>query len=289
MKIFMMMTGRKHTAKCHRRNKGRQTINLKAYIQSDKKLEPHNHNFFIARHGFREMGFETVPFHDYDTLQESRLEDIVVGYVGTVRKRLKDFGILPEEMDYPAELQQYMGRKVWNSTINEINCNPELWPVFVKSVEDKKFTGVVVRSPKDLIGCGDCYENTPVICSEVLELKREWRVFVRYGEILDVRPYKGDWKYDQYDPAVISEAVAKFSASPAGYGIDFGITSDDRTVLVEVNDGYAIGSYGLDAIAYAKLLSARWAELTGTEDECDFDGRGKYYLKQLAKRNVGNQ
>lgn len=32
----------------------------------------------------------------------------------------------------------------------------------------------------------------------------------------------------------------------------------------------ALGSYGLYYPEYAKLLSARWAGLTGTEDACDF-------------------
>ena len=32
--------------------------------------------------------------------------------------------------------------------------------------------------------------------------------------------------------------------------------------------GFALGSYGLDLIQYAKLLSACWAELTGIHDEC---------------------
>ena len=49
------------------------------------------------------------------------------------------------------------------------------------------------------------------------------------------------------------------------------MTADGRTLLIEINDGYALGNYGLQEILYAKLLSARWAELTETEDECDFD------------------
>lgn len=44
-----------------------------------------------------------------------------------------------------------------------------------------------------------------------------------------------------------------------------------RTLLIEVNDGYALGCYGLFYLDYAKLLSARWAELTKTVDECAFE------------------
>ena len=72
---------------------------------------------------------------------------------------------------------------------------------------------------------------------------------------------------------MIENAIKEFTDAPAGYAIDFGVTADGKTVLIEVNDGYSLGSYGLMENFYAKLLSARWAELTGTEDECAFDLR----------------
>ena len=156
--------------------------------------------------------------------------------------------------------------------MNEVNNNPDCWPVFVKPIEDKQFTGVVVRSPKDLTGCGIEGVNQDIYCSEIVKFVAEWRCFVRYGHILSVRPYKGDWR-EHYDYRVIENAVKEFTSAPAGYAIDFGLTDDGRTLLIEVNDGYALGCYGLFYIDYAKLLSARWAELTGTEDECAFDIR----------------
>jgi len=42
------------------------------------------------------------------------------------------------------------------------------------------------------------------------------------------------------------------------------------TCLVEVNDGYSLGSYGLFHIHYAKLLSARWSKRVGPEDLCNY-------------------
>lgn len=242
---------------------------MRAYIQTKPEGKFDNDNFFKAYLGFHEMGFETVTFSNNKELRTSNLEDVVVGYIGTVRSRLNDFGIESPEMDYPEELTKYLGRKIWKSNINAINSNPDIWPVFVKPVQDKKFTGVAVYSPKDLIGCGSCFENAPVLCSEIVNFLAEWRVFVRYGKIMDVRPYKGDWRV-HYDPVIIEECVSKFLTAPAGYSIDFGVTEDGRTLLIEVNDGYALGSYGLICVNYAKLLSARWAELTNTKDECDF-------------------
>lgn len=239
---------------------------MRVFIQTKEQGKFHNDNFFKAYLGFYEMGFETITFSNNKELQKSK-----VGYVGTVRSRLRDYGIITPEMDYPAELSEYMGRKVWKSYINTINSNPDLWPVFVKPIQDKKFSGVVVRSPKDLIGCGSCYDNAEYLCSEIVNFVAEWRVFVRYGKIIDVRPYKGDWRV-HFNPDVIESAVKRFTTAPKGYAIDFGVSDDGRTLLIEVNDGYALGSYGLFYPDYAKLLSARWAELTNTTDECDFEG-----------------
>lgn len=100
----------------------------------------------------------------------------------------------------------------------------------------------------------------------------EWRCFVRYGDILDIRRYKGELG-KTYSLKAVKDMVQSFLNAPAAYSIDIGLTDNDETIIVEVNDGYSLGSYGLDPLLYAKLLSARRAELTGTEDECAFDIR----------------
>ena len=37
-----------------------------------------------------------------------------------------------------------------------------------------------------------------------------------------------------------------------------GVLNDGSTVLVEVNDGFALGDYGLGTLLYVDLLKARW-------------------------------
>lgn len=49
---------------------------MKVYIQSNKNYLPHNYNFFNAYQGFYEMGFETVMFHTYEELAQSKKEDV---------------------------------------------------------------------------------------------------------------------------------------------------------------------------------------------------------------------
>ena len=101
---------------------------------------------------------------------------------------------------------------------------------------------------------------TLVIVWEYVLFDSEWRVFVVNGEILGLSHYQGDC-FVFPDSETIRSSVRQFRSAPAGYGIDFGVLSDGRTVLVEANDGYSLGSYSLNSVDYTRLLEARWVEL----------------------------
>ncbi|RRJ66970.1 DUF4343 domain-containing protein [Paenibacillus oralis] len=242
---------------------------MKIYLKKGADHEIANHNFYAAYDGFKQMGFELCYFQDVNELSDHQKEDIVVSYVADVRSMLRKYDIAVPEIDYPEELAAYLGRKVWKSKLSVVANNPENWNVFIKPVEDKKFTGVVVRSTKELMGIGTYGEDPEILCSEVVKFAAEWRCFVRYGQILDVRRYRGDWRL-HFDHQIVQNIVAQFKSAPKGYAVDIGLTDKGETLLIEVNDGYALGHYGLFSIDYAKLLSARWAELTNTDDECNF-------------------
>jgi hypothetical protein len=44
--------------------------------------------------------------------------------------------------------------------------------------------------------------------------------------------------------------------------LDWGVTDTGETRLVEANDAYALGYYGLQSVLYARMIDARWEELT---------------------------
>jgi hypothetical protein len=93
----------------------------------------------------------------------------------------------------------------------------------------------------------------------------EHRVYVTRGQIVGTRHYLGDPAIT-IDTAVARDAVGAYEATgaaPAGYGIDFGVLASGETALVEVNEGYGLGSYGLGDAAYTDLIIARWCQLTG--------------------------
>ena len=201
---------------------------------------------------------------------------IVLDFINQCLYIFSKFNVVPQLENYPDILKPYLGRNIWKDTINSINCNPDKWGIFVKPVKEKVFTGKVIQGPADLIGCGSQHENYEVLCSEALDIKREWRGFVRYDTLLDLRPYTGDWHYN-YDPAIVQsvlEAFQKWENRPAACSLDFAVVENpdgsQRTIFLEANDAYALGNYGLFPLDYAKLISARWSQLLNRPDEYGF-------------------
>ena len=245
---------------------------MKAYIQCGNNGLPYNMNTFSAMLGFQQMGIETILFTDKEELINTEITDIVVGGVGRVKQFLENKGIIVKDIDYPKCLSKFYGRKIWETTSDVFLSENNNFPLFLKPKQGKLFTGFICINENDIAGRFSPKENIPVYCSEVKDIITEWRCFVRYGKILDIRRYKGELGRI-YSLQMVKEMIPSYSDAPAAYSIDIGLTAENETIIVEVNDGYSLGSYGLDPLLYAKLLSARWAELTGTEDECAFDIR----------------
>ena len=242
---------------------------MRVYIQKDFTGEFLNVNCFTAYAGFSLMGWEVIGFEKLPPEGLHR-EDIVVGYISSVKTALINLGITPpEELDYPEELNEFYGRKLWKSQLSIIANSPEMYPVFIKPVLGKQFDGRLVKSFKDLIACGSNSEDREIWCSEPVNFIAEYRCFIKYGIVVDARLYKGDWS-KVINADVVKHCVEKFTKQPASYTLDFGVTDDGRTLLVEANLGFSLGAYGLQPLDYAKNISACWAEMTDTIDHCRF-------------------
>ena len=241
---------------------------MRVFIKADNRGIPESEIEYTAWQGFQLLGIMPVFYQSDEELKDCTPADLVVGGISTITRKMAEYGIQIEDYDYPEELSAYLGRRIWRDTLDSVLVKKETWPIFVKPVRDKRFTGFVLRSEKDVPRLSRTKPNEPVQCSELVSFASEWRAYVRYGRIFDVRPYKGDWR-NHYDADMLESAVKAFKSAPAGYSMDIGLTEEGQTLLVEVNDGFALGTYGTDAVEYAKLLSARWCELAGIHDECD--------------------
>ena len=256
---------------------------LKTRFDSGMNMEiPHNYNFANAMYGFRELGAEIVPYHTIDEIYDKvDREDIVLDYIDQCNVIFRKFGVEPHIPDYPESMKVFLGRKIWKDTIDSIASNEEKWSAgyFVKPVRSKAFTGKIISSIADLVGCGNCSDNYDVIVSEPLDILAEWRGFITYDKLIDLRPYgmlidrtRQSYLY-HYDSDIIQrmmDAFCEWKGRPAACSMDICYTKDGRTLLVEFNDAYSLGNYGLPSIAYAKMISARWSQLLGREDEYHF-------------------
>lgn len=241
-----------------------------AYIQADRNGEAYSANGAVAAKGFAILGYSIHYFKPEEVESLTLSEDtIVVGGVGTVRKALATLEARSVyHVSIPSELRPYAGREYWRTTFGEV-LEAERYPIFLKPYEDAKtFTGKVVRDAKEVQQFLVPRENFPflsrdseVMAQEPVVFVSEWRVFVIRGVPVGTSHYLGDPLVFPV-AAIIRAAIGAYQNAPAGCSLDFGVTDDGRTLLIETNDGYSLGHGGLTAVGYAELLRARWEEMT---------------------------
>lgn len=266
---------------------------IKYGMGHDSNGLPAEETHYLAEKGFNELGVETDILHKQIKDEEGwvRLDephwplDIgphvgVAGYIQDVKNAIHIAGKpQPEAIDYPEALEPWFGRKIERTTLAKVRGVTQ--PTFVKPVDHKIFDGFVYhcdgKSRMNLVKFASAgYDDMPVWTSEVVSFVSEYRVFVLHGEILDVRRYRGDWGC-VIDRKVVEVAVDAWVDAPAAYCLDFGL-DDGFTTLVEANDGFAFGSYGLSRTHYARMLAARWSELMAQPDLPSEDPRTSWKM-----------
>lgn len=230
---------------------------------------PYNINVSNAFYGFQKLGVDIEFFENIeDILQWVSKSDIVVSFIGDAEKLFRKFNLDVSTLDYPLELRPFLKRNLGEGTIQGLLSKNELFGKFVKPTIQKAFTGRVIHDYKDLVAIG--VKDCPVFYSDVIDIVSEYRCFVTYDKVVDIKPYGlGVGCQKGIDIEFLNSVLAAFNKiedRPNGCSIDIGVSSTGENYLIEVNDGFSLGCYGLDPILYAKLLSARWSQLLGVED-----------------------
>jgi hypothetical protein len=252
---------------------------MKVYSLNARQGEPRflqatQANYWFWQRGYDVVGFERAEL-DVGRLDGELLGDaentIVCGSVAVVCDALARAGRpAPANIDFPAELKSFVGRAISEATMGEVRQwgeeSPERLPVHVKPRDRHKlFAGKVVREYRDFISLSGVPADEPVLVQEVVDLVSEWRGTVLRGKVLNVAHYKGD-ALSFPDAKVIAGAVEAFTSAPIGYGMDWAVTADGRAMLVEINDGFALGNYGVRGHHYTALIECRWRQLMGLDD-----------------------
>lgn len=237
------------------------------------------------------LGIDVIPFdgtrldfHFGETFNYDIKNDICIGSVEATSRFFKACGIeTPKYIGYPAELRDFLYRKITKLKFSQIGDGN--YPYFIKPAEDiKLFTGTLVDSKKqfDLLKVfyPQITDDTLMYISEPIDIKSEFRCFVYNGEIKGIQYYKGDCLFLP-DVKTIKEMVKTYENPPVAYTIDVGVSyipkyGNFETILIEINDFWAIGSYGFDSELYVKMIIDRTREIAGLPTRKEINEGLKY-------------
>lgn len=269
---------------------------MKAYLEQCGK-EWFDDFVYLARQPLEDRGFTIVPFNDFNfqdliDCEAFDKDDIIVGSVEATKEFWKALGFdIPSYIGYPKSLEKFYGRTIKKTRFGKITV--EDLPIFIKPAHDvKAFTGFVLEKGTTLHNIGMYYSevnpNTAVYTSEPINIISEYRCFVHKGNLVGIKHYSGDFaKFPNID--TITEMIVDYTIGndnpPISYTLDVGIvaeteeehytiqlddtctvgrkktTTNYKTILIEVNDFWAIGGYGLDGKTYVKMLIDRFQEI----------------------------
>lgn len=211
--------------------------------------------------GFKEKQANIIFFEEIEEVPSSPY-NIVVAYIEDTNKYFERMGLPPKlALNIPKEIEKYAGREIRYMTMGEFKKDTQI-PVFVKPARRSKefVSGVLTKQKNKEFFFNSHPDDTPVLVSEVVDFVSEYRGYVIDGVLKGIKHYIGDFRVFP-DMNVVDSAINDYITQPAGYSIDFGITSDGRTLLIECNDGWSLGNYGLDHVTYSNLLAKRWIQL----------------------------
>lgn len=239
----------------------------KAFIQANLETGlPLDETAFAVWSGCRILDIEPVLYKWTRDIQDQlKKTTLVHGGVPYVRAALNLLGVpLPKVLDYPPSIQKFFGRSITTATIDYLRHRTNSLPVFVKPMHGTKlFNGFVYTgSIEDQLNLNTFDPDLPVWMSDVVTFVSEYRVLVHQGLIFACRHYKGDCSVFP-DMNVALQATQAFEDAPVGYSLDLGVTDRGQTILVEVNDAWALGCYGTPSIPFTEMIVNRWKEMVG--------------------------
>lgn len=224
---------------------------------------------YLARQPLEDRGFEIVPFDGtfLDDFIERTVfgpDDVLVGSVEATVAFWKELNFeIPSYIGYPVEFENALSRAITLCMFEDMDLE---FPCFIKPAKDVKlFTGFVIEnmaSYKQLhLTCPELKPETVVYVSEVIDFVSEYRCFVHNGELVGMKHYAGDYTIFPEMGQVREMLKIKWPNMPVSYTLDVAVDDGGWVYLVEINDFWAIGGYGLDGKTYVRMLVDRFQEI----------------------------
>jgi hypothetical protein len=243
---------------------------MKAFVLTDKDGQIKDRDMLDLYDGYLALGFQVQFFTETELYTNRNLitkDDIFGGHVSICRQIWKNIGVNePCIPNYPEELKEYFGRfircmklKDFRKILQENENFGKTY--FVKPVTNKLFTGFTCVTEQELSRL-DCSNNADVYVSSYINFGAEFRAYVYNGKVVDCFRYWGNnWRI-QVPHEDIEKMVSLLTVESMFYSLDVGMDNDTgKILLVEVNDGYALGNYGLSPVDYAKMTTDRCRQI----------------------------
>ena len=228
------------------------------YIQKNEHDIPHHFDCACAMYGAIELGldyklisFEEVQKGKWDNLIKSNL---FVGSVEFMTEVFNRIGIVQPKLPLN-NLRPFEETKLKDFDYK--------YPVFIKPKSIKAFTGFVVDEySKSMLNTLD--SDLDIIIQDVIDIESEWRCYIFRNKIVDIRHYSG-----KMDVNLIS-AINNFDklndpilkTFPETFVMDIGFYNNcERYTIIEFNDMWAIGNYGVSNDLYVRMLKDRYFDI----------------------------
>jgi hypothetical protein len=171
---------------------------------------------------------------------------------------------IPKPLNIPDELntESFLKRTIEVKTLQEFydSWNGEC-PIFIKPYDKVKlFAGGVITKAFSKEQFYNLPSDTKVIVSNYIDMSSEYRCFINRGKIVGLKHYNTDFMLFP-DIAFIKKAVETYKSAPISYSLDFAVSDNGDTTVIEANDGWSLGSYGLDSETYSRFLIDRWLQI----------------------------
>lgn len=244
------------------------------YIQSNnERTLPHHFDAACAMYGARETAqdyrltsFEEVATGKFDNLIRTNLFVGSVEFMREVFNRVgKSPSIINSDRNHIVAKLSYVRNAVLNGGVS----------YFVKPFQQKLFSGLVVDK-YSLSSLREFSDDFEVMVYPVLpKILSEWRIYILNDRIEDMRNYSGDFMLFP-DVSFIKSKQREFSSkinNSRTYVMDVGICLNDdpyattpnsdklKNVIIEFNDMYAIGNYGVPNDLYLRMLRTRYFDI----------------------------
>lgn len=236
------------------------------YIQKNRDGIPHHFDCACAMYGVMDLGLEytlvtmeEVMNGKWDTLIRSR---VFVGSVEFMTEVFKRIGI--EQPKLPKNNLRPEKRML----MSELQYEK---PVFIKPTSIKKFTGTVIDE-MNIQQYKHHYPDTEIIVQDVIDFQSEWRTYVFRNKVVDIKHYSGDLRVDFqkiYDfVEELMDGHPDMVDFPETFVIDIGVYYEKGEFLripkhsvIEFNDMWAIGNYGVNNDLYVRMLKDRYFDI----------------------------